>query len=206
MNRIARLVMASALMLGWLVPTPAAAGGGGCYGTPVTDEVTNEIKTADACFVPTVARVQPGTKVTFFGEYMEHNVTGVPNSFNALQDEYTLRNGSTLSFRFDEPGTYPYVCTLHPMMAGVIVVGNGVAKGGRAVGGGAGDGEDAAVVPPADQGKPPVADSSATAAVASTRWVIPGALVAALVVTGILALLLQRGGLRRRGATHVPLG
>ena len=204
MNRIARIVMVAALLLGGLVPSqPAAAGGGGCHGTPLTDDVTDEIKATDACFVPTVARVRPGAKVTFYGEYMEHNVTGVPTSFNALQNQHILRDGTPLAFRFDKPGTYPYVCTLHPMMAGVIVVGDGVPAGGKT----AGDGEDAAAVPPVGKGAPPAAESSTTTtAVTSTGWVVPGALIVALVVMGLAALLLQRGGFRRRSATHAPLG
>jgi plastocyanin len=202
MNRIARMVMVAALMLGWLVPTPAAAGGG-CHGMSLTDQATNEIKTADACFVPTVARVEPGAKVTFFGEYMEHNVTGVPTSFNALQSRHVLGDGSTLSFRFDKPGTYPYVCTLHPMMAGVIVVGDGIPEGG----------EDAAIAPPpagggddtAAQDQPVTAPATEPVATRS-GWIVGGALAAALAVTGLLALFLQRGGARRRRVAQANLG
>ena len=202
MNRIARIAMASALMLGGLVPTSAAAGGG-CHGSPLTDDVTNEVKAVNACFLPTVARVEPGAKVTFFGEDFEHNVTGVPVAFNALQKDQVLLSGTNLSFRFDKPGTYPYVCTLHPTMAGVIVVGDGVPGGGAAVG----DGEDEAAAPPVGKAAPPADQTStATSNVSSTSWVVPGAAVAALVVIALLAVLLQRGGLRRRSASHAPLG
>jgi len=33
-----------------------------------------------------------------------------------------LAPGTTYSHRFDHPGTYEYICTLHPDMVGIVVV------------------------------------------------------------------------------------
>jgi plastocyanin len=33
-----------------------------------------------------------------------------------------IGNGGTYSFTFDKAGTYPYHCTIHPGMTGVVIV------------------------------------------------------------------------------------
>jgi plastocyanin len=33
-----------------------------------------------------------------------------------------LDTNDSFSFKFDQPGTYRFICTLHPSMAGTIVV------------------------------------------------------------------------------------
>lgn len=37
-------------------------------------------------------------------------------------DSPTMGRGQSYSQRFDEPGTYEYVCSLHPSMRGTIQV------------------------------------------------------------------------------------
>jgi plastocyanin len=207
MDRFVRIALVSLFVMAGLAPASPASAGGGCHGMSLSDEVTNEVKAINACFTPTVARVDTGDTVTFVGEDFEHNVTGVPTAFNALQNEQILLSGTDLAFRFDDPGTYPYVCTIHPSMAGVIVVGNGVPKGGKGAaalpqGGG---GDTAAGDTAADE---PAANPVPATDPASTRsgWVIGGALAAALALAGLIALMLQRAAARQRGATGMPLG
>jgi plastocyanin len=33
-----------------------------------------------------------------------------------------MDGGESFSFRFDKPGTYKYLCSIHPRMTGAIVV------------------------------------------------------------------------------------
>jgi plastocyanin len=33
-----------------------------------------------------------------------------------------LSSGATFEFTFDEPGTYPYFCSIHPSMTGTVEV------------------------------------------------------------------------------------
>lgn len=120
--RIGSLVVAVLALGGW-DSTPAAAGGGGCArdrqsgpseGTGATVELV------DLCMSPTVLRVEAGTTVEFVNrDEMMHNVYGSGMFVNEL------RPGARVAFRFDDAGTYPFTCTLHPGMVGAIAVGDG---------------------------------------------------------------------------------
>ena len=50
-----------------------------------------------------------------------HSVLGA----NATWGDYDGFRGKDRTYRFTEPGVYPYVCTYHVGMVGVIVVGSG---------------------------------------------------------------------------------
>lgn len=111
---LAMLVIGSALAFG----LPAAAGGGGCH--EFTEGTTTEVNLDNNCFGPTVARVPVGTTITWTNtDSWEHNVYSP-----AFADSGILAPGDRYSFTFDEPGVYPYVCTLHPGMMGTVVVGD----------------------------------------------------------------------------------
>ena len=127
------------VVVGALWPSaPGTAGGGGCHDQTLVDEKADQVKMADSCFYPTVARVQPGTEVTWFnGDHVVHMVSGLGWGFPGEVD----LNGRT-SFTFDEPGVFPYSCPIHPGMVGAVVVGDGVA---RASGTGVSEGGVAAV-------------------------------------------------------------
>lgn len=108
----------------WPSAPATAGGGGGCHDQTLVDEKADQVKMADLCFYPTVARVEPGTEVTWFnGDHVEHMVLG-PGW--GAPDEVGL-SGRT-SFTFDEPGVFPYSCPIHPGMIGAVVVGDGVAS------------------------------------------------------------------------------
>ena len=124
------------VLLGALVLLPgvaSASGGGGC-GQPVTDAQGTGVDIEDFCFSPTIVRVGVGDAVTFT------NVDPVPHSVlgaNATWGDYAGFKRKSVTYRFSEPGVYPYVCTYHLGMVGVVVVGNGV---GGAIGTSTADG------------------------------------------------------------------
>ena len=102
---------------------PVNAGGGGC-GEPVSSRRTTEVRMKWACFESTIAHVRKGAEVTWVNrDHDRHNVVGA----NYLWGSPTMRFGDTVTYRFNEKGTYPYVCQYHPSMVGAIVVGNGKA-------------------------------------------------------------------------------
>ena len=125
-----------AVLLGTLVLLPgvaSASGGGGC-GQPVTDARGTGVDIEDFCFSPTIVRVGVGDVVTFT------NVDPVPHSVlgaNATWGDYAGFKRKSMTYRFSEPGVYPYVCTYHVGMVGVVVVGDGV---GGAIGTATADG------------------------------------------------------------------
>ena len=124
------------VLLGALVLLPgvgSASGGGGC-GQPVTDERATGVDIEDFCFSPTIVRVGVGDAVTFTNvDPFPHSVLGA----NATWGDYAGFKKKSVTFRFSEPGVYPYVCTYHVGMVGVVVVGDGV---GGAIGTSTADG------------------------------------------------------------------
>ena len=125
-----------AVLLGALVLLPgvaSASGGGGC-GQPVTDATASGVDIEDFCFSPTIVRVGVGDAVTFTNvDPFPHSVLGA----NATWGDYAGFKKKSVTYRFSEPGVYPYVCTYHVGMVGVVVVGDGV---GGAIGTSTADG------------------------------------------------------------------
>lgn len=73
----------------------------------------------DFAFAPTATTVTVGTTVhwkNFDGE--PHTVRSVDASFRSDP----LDQNDSYSVKFDKPGTYKYVCSIHPQMVGTIVV------------------------------------------------------------------------------------
>jgi plastocyanin len=113
------------------VPVVAAAGparaGGGCH-AGVTQGTGTTIEIVDACFTPTILHVTPGAAVTWVNtDPFDHNITA--NGWGQFDG---LGAGERFSATFDQGGLYPFACTLHPGMSGVIVVGNGTGPGNGA--------------------------------------------------------------------------
>ena len=104
-----------------VVAAPAASAGGGCH--RVHEEGQSEaagttVEMSGSCFGPTVLTTTVGAAVTFVNrDTYVHNVTGTTWGHGDLAE------GATFTYRFTEPGTYPYSCTLHPGMNGAVVVG-----------------------------------------------------------------------------------
>ena len=164
-----------------LAPGPAHAGGA-CRGGPFEDHRTTEIKATPDCFLPTVARVDVGDTVTFFnGADAMHTVGGVAGSFGSLHNE--LAPDKKLSYRFDEEGVFPYLCLLHPGMAGAIVVGDGegeVTSGGITQVSAPVSGDDAAE------------DATSPGRDAERSWLLPGVTAIGLAVLASVALFVRR--------------
>jgi plastocyanin len=73
----------------------------------------------DFMFGPTSLTVAAGSTVTWTNKDDEpHTVV----SDNGLFRSAALDTDESFSFRFDKPGTYRYLCTIHPRMVGTIVV------------------------------------------------------------------------------------
>ena len=80
-----------------------------------------EIDIKNFAFEPATLTVAPGTAVTWVNQDEEpHNIVslGKPRVFRSQG----LDGDEKYTFVFDKPGTYEYVCSVHPHMHGVIVV------------------------------------------------------------------------------------
>jgi len=70
-------------------------------------------------FAPMTLTVKAGTTVTWKnGDEEPHTVTSDTGLFRSGG----LDQDDTFSFEFDKPGTYKYVCSIHPKMTGAVVV------------------------------------------------------------------------------------
>lgn len=105
-----------------LVPESAWASGGGGCGRRVSDGHGTTITIKAFCFGPTVLRVHKGHAVTFVNrDPFAHTVLGANGVWGSFDQ---LKTGASVTYRFVRAGVYPYVCTFHPGMVGVVVVGS----------------------------------------------------------------------------------
>jgi plastocyanin len=88
---------------------PAAATAGDAAAT---------VAVSDMRFSPDAVEIDAGEAVTWsFDDRMPHDV-----AFDDRPASPKLRTG-TWGRTFEEPGTYDYICTLHPNMTGTVTVG-----------------------------------------------------------------------------------
>jgi plastocyanin len=82
------------------------------------DQASPDVEAADFRFAPTTTRVDAGTTVEWRNSgQTDHTVKGRGFFSRAVPPGRRYRH------RFDTPGTYRYVCTLHPdAMEGTVVV------------------------------------------------------------------------------------
>lgn len=80
------------------------------------------VRIADLAFSPATARAATGETVTWTNDdSVPHTVTADDGSF----DSGILDPGASFSWTFDQAGTFPYLCALHPQMQAEVVVGDG---------------------------------------------------------------------------------
>lgn len=99
-----------------------APGAGVLFARPPSPEnaVTERAVTIDDfTFAPDRLTVAAGTTLTWTNrDDIPHTVAAVGRLFRSK----ALDTGDHYSFTFTMPGTYPYFCSLHPHMTGMIVV------------------------------------------------------------------------------------
>jgi plastocyanin len=89
--------------------------GSGCGGG--SGSTSDAIAVRDFEFAPVDFTAKAGEKVVWENEGEQiHNVKG-RGFFSRAMDA-----GESYSFTFERPGSYDYLCTLHPRMRGTVVV------------------------------------------------------------------------------------
>jgi plastocyanin len=85
--------------------------------TAATNEAEISIKAFQ--FVPAILTVKAGTAVTWVNHDEEpHNVVSLERVFRSK----AIDGGEKFTAVLDKPGTYNYLCAVHPHMRGKIVV------------------------------------------------------------------------------------
>jgi plastocyanin len=78
-----------------------------------------EISIQSFQFVPAILTIKPGTAVTWVNRDEEpHNVVSPDRVFRSK----AIDGGEKFTTVFDKPGTYKYICAVHPHMHGTIIV------------------------------------------------------------------------------------
>ncbi|MGW2253946.1 cupredoxin domain-containing protein [Kitasatospora sp. NPDC001660] len=89
------------------VPKAAAAG-------------AQQVTVVNYAFSPSTLTVSAGTTVTWTNNDADaHTVT---SSGSGPLNSGTLNQGASYSYTFTTPGTYAYICSIHPFMHGTVVV------------------------------------------------------------------------------------
>lgn len=88
-------------------------------GTPADVEIVPTVAIYDAWFAPRDLVVHQGATVRWaFGGVLPHTVTAEDATF----DSGILEPGAVFTVTFDELGTFPYSCLVHPAMVGTVTV------------------------------------------------------------------------------------
>ena len=89
---------------------------------PAPDAVGDTVTIERSRFEPGTLEVAVGAEVTFENrDPYAHTVTSADDSAVEF-DSGEVPQGETFSQSFDEPGTYAYVCRIHPSMQASVVV------------------------------------------------------------------------------------
>ena len=79
----------------------------------------NAVNIDNFAFAPASLTVTAGTTVTWTNHDEDpHNIVAEDGQFRSP----TMSSGGTFSYKFSTPGTFSYVCGIHPFMHGTVVV------------------------------------------------------------------------------------
>lgn len=83
------------------------------------EQVSVDIVSIEDAFEPSTATVAAGGEVTWVNtDDIAHTATAEDGTW----DSGNLEPGAEFTFAPEEPGTYPYFCSIHPSMEGELVV------------------------------------------------------------------------------------
>jgi plastocyanin len=83
---------------------------------------TDQVQITNFAFAPAVITVAAGATVTWTNEdTTQHDVFAPPVGLQSP----VLNQNDSYAHTFSSPGTYPYICSIHPFMHGTVVVTSG---------------------------------------------------------------------------------
>ncbi len=98
---------------------PAAAPAAAPDAAPAEAPATDRIVIDQFMFQPTTLTIKAGSTVTWLNMDEEpHTVVSASGLFRSV----ALDTNDKFTFKFTKPGTYPFVCSIHPQMIGTIIV------------------------------------------------------------------------------------
>jgi plastocyanin len=116
---VRRRAVAAALIAGALLALASGRASQAAEPSAAPAAAESSIAIRNFMFEPMSLVVAAGAKVTW------KNFDGEPHTIHSIDDAFrsgALDQNDTFSFQFDKPGTYRYVCSIHPQMVATIVV------------------------------------------------------------------------------------
>jgi plastocyanin len=98
--------------------SPAAPGSAAPAPAPAAG---NNVAIRNFAFSPASLTVRAGTEVTWTNQDSDAHTVTSDGSGGPLNSK-ALNTGDTFSHTFAEPGTYKYLCTIHPFMTATVTV------------------------------------------------------------------------------------
>ncbi len=116
-------LLAAIAVAGAVAACSSASGGGpmpsSTAGLPTPDGPTVDVEMQDYVFAPAAVEVEVGTTVRWTNRgQAPHTATADDGSFDTGQ----ITTGGSAGHVFATPGSFPFICTLHPDMKGTITV------------------------------------------------------------------------------------
>lgn len=124
LTKLSAAALAAALLAGCSASRPAGSPtsmsmGSASLTTPAAPATGNQVNIDGFAFAPATLTVAAGTTVTWTNRDEEpHTVAASDGSFHSPG----MGTGATFTHTFTDPGTFDYVCSIHPMMHGTVVV------------------------------------------------------------------------------------
>ncbi|MEY9873257.1 plastocyanin [Streptacidiphilus sp. MAP12-33] len=97
---------------------PSSAGAQAPAGTPVS---ADRVAIKNFAFAPAAITVKAGTTVTWTNQDSDAHTVTSQNNAGPLNSQ-ALNTGQSFSYTFTTPGTYHYLCTIHPFMTATVTV------------------------------------------------------------------------------------
>lgn len=101
-------------------PATSAPADGGSEGTGSGSTSTDTVEIVDFTFMPAELTAAPGTEITVVNmDSTAHTLTGEDDNFDTGNIEADAEMTVTAP---QDAGEYPYICTIHPYMTGMLTV------------------------------------------------------------------------------------
>ena len=102
-------------MPGMTAMTPPPSAG------PAENATTNAVSIKEFAFTPASTTVKKGTTVTWTNQDQDAHTVTSTGSGGPLRSP-TLQTGQSYQYTFTTPGTFEYLCTIHPFMTATVTV------------------------------------------------------------------------------------
>ena len=120
-NRHARAYVVIAFSIGAMFVAAAGTRSAVAYAeSPAPSASPVMVFIRNSLFYPASVTIKAGTTVTWRNDdvQLSHTVTSTTGVF----DSKNMDRGVVYSYTFKKPGKYPYTCTYHPFMKGMVIV------------------------------------------------------------------------------------